>query len=147
MATTEMHANRNLRPRVLSDGTRRGIDRYFAFGHGSKPHWWDDERVPVSGPIVGVYENREGSAQDALVLTEEGLSVLRGTGAESFEFYDVARVVLPRKEPIAVSLYVHLHSGARFEIPVYEPVGAAFDFYRFLSSAVAQKRREASRSV
>lgn len=144
MATIEMHANRNFRPRVLSDGSRRGIDRYFAFGHGSKPRWWDDLHPPVIGRVVGVYENCEGSARDALVITEDGLTVLRETEIVSFRFDDVARLVLPEKEPVSRSLHLHLRSGVRFEIPVYEPTGVAFDFYRFLLSAVAERRREES---
>jgi hypothetical protein len=143
VATIEMHANRNLRPRVVSDGSKRGIDRYFAFGHGAKPRWWDEEHPPVAGRIVGVYENCEGSSRDALVLTEDSLTVLSEAESESFRFDDVERLVLPEKEPISLSLYIHLRSGVRFEIPIYEPIGAAFDFYRFLLSAVAERRRGA----
>ncbi|WP_437645478.1 hypothetical protein [Sorangium sp. So ce362] len=144
MATIEMHANRNLRPRVLSDGSRRGIDRYFSFGRGPKPHWWDDEHPPVAGPIVGVYENCKGSDRDALVIAEEGLTVLCESEVKSFKFADVARLVLPVKEPVSLSLCVWLRSGARFEIPLYDPVGIAFDFYRFLLSAVGEQRRPES---
>jgi hypothetical protein len=144
MATIEMHANRILRPRVLSDGSKRGIDRYFAFGHGSEPCWWDDAHPPITGRVVGVYENRKGSPRDALVITEEGLTVLREVEPKSFRFGDIVRKELPMKEPLSLSLFVYLRSGARFEIPVYEPVGAAFDFYRFLLSAVGESRREES---
>ncbi|XYH97304.1 hypothetical protein ACMHYB_57700 [Sorangium sp. So ce1128] len=144
MATIEMHANRNLRPRVLSDGSRRGIDRYYSFGHGSKPQWWNDESPPVSGSIVGVYENCKNSGKDALVITERGLTVLCGSDVKSFDFADVARLVLPVKEPVSLSLCVWMHSGACFEIPLYDPVGIAFDFARFLLSAVGEHRRPES---
>ncbi|WP_437688659.1 hypothetical protein [Sorangium sp. So ce176] len=141
MATNEMHANRNLRPRVLSDGSRRGIDRYFSFGHRARPRWWDDGHPPIPGRAIGVYENCKESSRDALVITEEGLTVLCEPEPRSFRFADVARLVLPVKDPVSLSLDVWLRSGARFEIPLYDPVGVAFDFFRFLASAVREQQR------
>lgn len=144
MATMKTHANRTLRPRTLSDGTRRGIERYFSFEHGQRPLWWDEVQPLVTGDIVGVYENCSGEARDAIVISDEGVTVLRGEGADYFPFDQVKRLLLPEKDPVSRSLQVHLHSGASVEIPVYEPVGAAFDFYRLLISAVAERQRPKS---
>ena len=139
MATIEMHANRNLRPRVLSDGSRRGTERYFSFGHGVQPEWWRIADPLVKEAVVGVYENHQGSSEDALVITEGGFSVLLAGGISSIRFDDIDELMPPRKEPVPLGLCLRLRSIGEVTIPVL-PAGAAFDFYRFLLSAVGDFR-------
>ena len=127
MATIEMHANRNLRPRILSDGSRRGVDQYFSFGHGARPGWWNDADPPVKGSVVGVYENREGSPKDALVITEEGLNILRERGTTWIRFDDIDELVPPRKDPVPLGLDVRLRSAGEVDISVLAG-GGGFEF-------------------
>ena len=131
MATVEIHANRNFRPRVLSDGSRRGTERYFSFGHNAHPRWWNMSDPPVHGAVVGVYENHEGSPEEAIVICEDGLSILRASGITSIRFDDIDELVPPRKNPVPLGLCLRLRSVGEVAIAVL-PVGAAFDFYRFL---------------
>lgn len=139
MATVEMHANRNLRPRILSDGSCRGTERYFSFGHGAQPSWWNTSDPPVGGPVVGVYENHEGSPEEAIVITEAGLNVLHASGTTSIRFDDIDELVPPRKDPVPLVLCLRLRYVGEVTIPVL-PVGATFDFYRFLLCVAGKSR-------
>ncbi|MFO0592872.1 MAG: hypothetical protein U0441_35340 [Polyangiaceae bacterium] len=136
MATVEMHANRNFRFRTLSDGGTLGTKRYFAFGHGARPSWWDAEGVSFEEPVIGVYENRAGASTDAIVLTETRIAILRREGQIEIRFREIVGADPPQKKPITLSLTAHLTSGQTVEIPLYDPPGIAFGFYRFLIYAI-----------
>jgi len=137
MATMEMHANRNLRPRSLPDGTRRGVDNFFSFAHGSKPNWWSED-VPFAHDAFAVYENTPGSRRDAIVFTEHLLVVLYDHRSVDIPFDNIARLVPPPKEPLTSSLEVVLRSSHAARIPV-NPPEAAFDLYRFLLRTYLRK--------
>jgi hypothetical protein len=134
-----MHANRNLRPRTLASGDRRGLANYFAFAHGAIPIWWNEELAPNSDRVIGVFENVESSPEDAILITEHGLTIL-GAKRWSVRFDQIKTFDPPRKEPLASSVVAFLDSGEVVEIPVRNPPGAAFGFYRFLLYAVREQK-------
>lgn len=146
MAPVYLHANRNLRPRVLESGERRGLANYYAFTHGARPCWWEDGFASdATGKVIGVFENEDSSPTDALVLTDEEVIVLARSGRWSFR-YDQVRTFEPpglrRKEPIAETLLFWLEpDGRRVDLPVRNSLGAAYTFYRFLIYAVGEKKK------
>jgi hypothetical protein len=138
MYSLETYANRNYHPRVDKDGSRRGLDQYHAFKHGSKPVWWTDD-VPCAATTFAVYENVPGKRDDALLFGEEQLVILSPSGVWAVRFEDIERMGSLAKKPVSLAVRVVLRSGAVAEIPAYAPRGVAFSLYRFLLSAL---RRE-----
>lgn len=136
MATVEMHANRNFRFRTMSDGSTLGTKRYFAFSHGAVPSWWGAEGISSKEPVIGVYENQAGTSTDAIMLTEDRIVILQAEGPVEIRLREIVRADPPQKEPLSLSLTAHLTSGQAIEIPLYDPPGIAFDFYRFLIYAI-----------
>jgi hypothetical protein len=144
MTPIGLNANQNLRPRVLSNGERRGLSSYYAFTHGIHPSWWRDEAVSkASGDIIGVLENEDGPA-DALVITEQELIVLAPSGPWSVRYDQVKKFEPPGlhgKDPVPDHIVAFMYSGETVRVPVRYPLGVAFDFYRFLLYAVTQSKK------
>jgi hypothetical protein len=143
MAEMRMHANRVLRPRVLSSGQRRGLANYFAFTHGAYPAWWRPDAVSCAGEILGVYENQPSSAIDALVLTSEEVVILSKSGPVHVRYDAIDKIERLQKEPVSEAVVVHLYSGETISIPAYTPLGGTFTIVQFLLSAkheVSQRR-------
>jgi len=137
MAEVRLHANRVLRRRVLSDGTRRGIEGYFAFTHGERPTWWKDEAS--DGTTLGVFENVAGSEEDALVIDSAGVTV-RSRPRQRFEFADIAQLTPPPKLPIQTAIECRMRDGTTRTLPVRRRDGQLMDIYRFLLAAVGDVR-------
>ena len=93
--------------------------------------------IPRQETILGVYENNEGSLEEALVFTDASLWVL-GTKVNQQIRYDTMMSVRwwPEEKRKVNSVVVHLHNGNSMLIPVRggEHGGSdAFEVVRFLS--------------
>lgn len=139
MATMQMHANRNLRPRQLTNGDRRGLPGYHAFSHGVVPEWWTHENDHVLGGVLGVYENHRGSPVNAIAICELGLVVL-GDNQVEIRYSDIVDIESLSKDAAVDRVFVRTRFGDRFAVPLSSPEGEAFDFKRFLLAAVSQAK-------
>jgi hypothetical protein len=79
--------------------------------------------VPFAATTFGVYENVPGQRHQALLFSEEQLTVLGTDGVTCVRFADVERVVLPTKAPVSRSLSVVMRPGETLEIPAFGPRG------------------------
>jgi len=132
MAEVRMHANRNLRPRVLSSGERRGIPNYVAFNDGQRPSWWAEFRYHHDGELLGVIENTTGSGREAIVVTSEEMLVLEEPVVRRLRYDDIASVGRLDKDPVSETIRVARKSGGTFELPVRGQTGAIGDVQRYL---------------
>ena len=136
MAEVRIHASRVLRRRFLSDGTRRGIDGYFAITHGERPLWWKED---TASGVLGVFENIAGSEEDALIIDSAGVTV-RSSPGERLAFAEIAELVPPPKQPMATVIECRMRDGTVRTLPVRPREGQIMDIYRFLLSAVGEFR-------
>ncbi|MFP2931419.1 hypothetical protein ACLESO_40780 [Pyxidicoccus sp. 3LG] len=146
MVTLERYVNRQFSLKILPNGSKLGLSQYFPFAHGLRPVWWTED-VPFAATTFGVYENVPGQRNQALLFSEEQLTVLSTDGSSQVRFADIESLVLPVKEPVSLSLSVVLHSGTTFEIPAFGPKGVAFDLYCLLLRATLNLRIRASRGT
>jgi hypothetical protein len=133
-----MHVNRNLRPRILSNGAQRGIPNYIAFTGDHRPAWWAAFRHGYDGELLGAIENTPGSHKEAVVITSEELLVLEESGVRRLPYRDVASIARLEKEPIPEIIQLTRKSGAVFELPIRGQTGAIGDVMRFLICAVRE---------
>jgi len=140
MAAPHLHANQILRRRRRPDGRTSGLPGYYAFTHGENPSWWSDALDPKCGDILGVFEDRPGSSEGALVITREALVVLESSGARALRYKDIAdftRIV--KKNPLDTEIEVITAQGTIFKIPVSSPRGAILTIWRFLIHVCPEK--------
>lgn len=141
-----LHANRIFRRRILSDGSQRGLENYYAFHHKEYPEWWASIATSVSeSDILGAYEVTPGSSEGALVLTSEELIVL-GSESKRIRYDSIDTMDRIYKEPVSQEIGCNLFGGEHITIPVRNGTGAIATVMHFVLQAMSAYKRAAERS-
>ena len=83
-------------PKVRVHRILKAMDRYIDFEQGDVPDY-----VKQEAGHIGVYENEIGSAENAILITFEGVELLGEKGCK-IEFGDIDRIELPTVDKLSV---------------------------------------------
>lgn len=126
-------------PKVRAHRILKAMDRYIDFEPGKVPDY-----VTPKTCHIGVYENEPGSAENAILVTLEGIELMGENGCKIL-FAEMERVEVPAGDKLSVDyLNVHIaHSDTPVIVPVTGQKGRtrdAFEFMRFLKCCIADQQ-------
>lgn len=126
-------------PKVRAHRILKAMDRYIDFEQGKVPDY-----ITPKTCNIGVYENEPGSAENAILITFEGIELMGKNGCK-ISFAEMDRIEVPTADKLSVD-YLNIHT-AHSKTPVVLPVIGqkgrtrdAFEFLRFLKRCMADRQ-------